>query len=296
MTKLIVGVDLSAACERAVAHAIAAARHTGAPLTLVLVDVVPDLAAATPPSMRAFADRYNATLRDRLEGHRARLAELRERWIGHGVEVSTLVVDGYPDEQLPVVAAELGADLIVVGSHGRTGFKRFLIGSVAEAVTRRADTTVLVARGEAPDGGYHRVVIGTDFSGQAELALPRALPLIARGARVDLVHCWQLPWAGGFGEAAIAIPYDDLHGAYADSLRQAANRVRDALRERPDVELVEDLLPAAPAQGILDAAAGRDADLVVVGSHGRRGVRRFVLGSVAEVVVRHAPCSVLVAR
>jgi nucleotide-binding universal stress UspA family protein len=295
-SKFAVGVDLSAESEHAVAHAVAAARHVGAPLTLILVDVVPDLAEQPPASMKVIADRYTATLEARLELHRGQLAALRERWTGHGVELSQVVVDGYPDERLPVVAHELGADLLVVGSHGRTGFKRFLIGSVAEQVARRADISVLIARGDAPDGGYRRVVMATDFSTSADHAMARALPLVARGGRIDLVHCWQLPWAGTFGEPVVAMPYDDLHKAFEASLHQAGNRLRAALGDRTDVEVVHDLLPAPPAQGVVDVATGRQADLIVVGSHGRRGVRRFVLGSVAEVVIRHAACSVLVAR
>ena len=296
MTKFIVGVDLSTEGERAVAHAVAAARHVGAELELVMIDAVPDLAEPIPASMRTIADRYRETLQERLAQHRLELAALRERWLGHGVEISQLIVDGYPDERLPAIAAERGAALIVVGSHGRTGLKRFLIGSVAEQVTRRAEMSVLVSRGDAPDGGYRRVVVGTDFSILADLALTRALPFLAQGARVDLVHSWQLPWTGAFGESVAAIAFDDLHRALSDSLCETAQRLRNTLKDRPDVELVPQLVTASSSRGLIDAAAERQAELVVVGSHGRRGVRRLVLGSVAEVVVRHAPCSVLVTR
>ena len=85
MPKFIVGVDLSIECERAVAHAVAAARQVGADLELVMIDAVPDLAEPIPPSMRSVADRYHATLQDRLALHRDQLAALRERWLGHGV-------------------------------------------------------------------------------------------------------------------------------------------------------------------------------------------------------------------
>lgn len=297
MSKIIVGVDLSTESERAVGHAVAAARRIGSELVVVLVDVVPDTPIGPPEAMRIVTDRYTEILAERFEGHRRELAALRERWQGHGVELSQLLVDGFADERLAAVATEVGAELIVVGSHGRSGFKRFLIGSVAEHVTRRADQSVLVARGEAPDGGYRRVVIGTDFSDGAERALARAVPLIARGGRIELVHCWQQPWLYVFGEAVAVAPDDELRRAQAQALAAASVRLRaTALRERPDLEVVDRLISAAPAQGLVDTAAIRDADLVVVGSHGRRGVRRFVLGSVAEVTIRHAPCSVLVTR
>lgn len=297
MTGVVVGVDLSDECERAVAHAVAVARHRGWDATLVLVDNVPDGLDAVPPAMRALAERYLATLHDRLHDHRAALAAVRERWIHHGVELSQLVVDGYPDERLPAVATELDAALIVVGSHGLSGVKRLLIGSVAERVARYAEVDVLVSRGDAPDGGYRRVVIGTDFSPEAERAALHALPYVGHGGRLELVHCWWVPGATvALGAAALGLGREDLHGTVEHYLRAAGDRMRSALAARPDLSLTFDLVPAPPARGLAEVAAHRDADLVVVGSHGRRGLRRLLLGSVAEHTLRHAPCSVLVAR
>jgi nucleotide-binding universal stress UspA family protein len=121
--------------------------------------------------------------------------------------------------------------------------------------------------------------------------------LIARGGRIDLVHCWQMPWATAVGEPFGMIPYDELQRSLEGSLAEAAERLRaTVLRDRADVELGRQLVWSSPTHGLVDAAAGAQADLVVVGSHGRRGVRRLLLGSVAEVTVRHAHCSVLVAR
>ena len=296
MSRLVIGVDLSAESERAVAHGVAIARHLGWDATLVLVDAVPDLAATTPASMRIVAERYAAIATARLDRHRAELAALRDRWIHHGPELAQLVVDGYPDERLPAVATELDAALIVVGSHGRTGLKRFFIGSVAERVARRAEVDVLIARGDAPDGGYHRVVVGTDFSVQADQAARHALRYVARGGRLDLAHCWWMPGIVELGAPATSRLDHELHGGLDDELRRASERLRGALADRPDVELSFDLVPAPPAQGLADLAEQRGAELIVVGSHGRRGLRRWILGSVAEVTVRHAPCSVLVAR
>lgn len=294
--RAVVGVDLSDGSERAIAHAIALARLRGWPVTLALVDAVPEAVDALPPSMRVIAEHYAAILSARLDEHRARLAEVRERWVHQGVDLDQLVVDGYPDERLPRIAAELEAALIVVGSHGRTGAGRFLIGSVAERVARLAEVDVLIARGDAPDGGYRRVIVGTDFSAPADAAARHALPFLAKGARVELAHCWWLPGAAHFGEPALGLSHDELHGHLERALRAAGDRLRAALVDRPDLELLYDLVPAAPSRGLAELAERRDADLVVVGSHGRRGLRRLVLGSVAETTIRHAPCSVLVAR
>jgi nucleotide-binding universal stress UspA family protein len=279
--KIIVGVDLSPASEHALAHAIDVARQTGAEVVMVLVDVVPEMPTLIDPASAMVAQHYVETLRHRLAADRQALAELRTRWQGHGPELSSLIVDGHPDERLTAVADEVHAALIVVGSHGRTGVRRWLIGSVAEHVVRLATQSVLVARGDAPAGGYQRVVIGTDFSAGAAQAVSAAIPLIAPNARVELVHAWGGPWL--FPEAPAAA-FESVQTALESALTDAAQQLAARLADQ------------SPATGLTDVAAQHRADLIVVGSHGRRGVRRFLLGSVAEVTVRHAPCSVLVSR
>lgn len=282
--KIVVGVDFSPASQLAVDHALMLARRGGASLTLVHVAPVPAPAHLRPD------DSWAALLRERLSADRARLAELRERLAGQGVEISQIVVDGEPDPGLADAARELHADLVVVGTHGRTGLGRLLLGSVAEKTTRLASSSVLVARGEVPAAGYRRVVVGTDFSPLAWAALERGLELTAPGGDVRVIYAWQAPY----------IEYD-VAGRMFEALREAAvaevaaNRARILAMPRPEgVTIGLDLADGA-AFSVLDRAS-ETADLVVVGSHGRRGVRRLLLGSVAEATVRHARCAVLVAR
>lgn len=288
--RIVVGVDFSSGSERAVEHALSVARRRGAELVLAHVGVIAEEPQDLPPSMKDTADTWRSLLGARLAEDRAALGELRARLTGQGVEVSQLFLDGFADTALAGAARELGASLIVVGTHGRTGFKRLLLGSVAEKTVRGADTSVLVARGEAPKGGYHRIVVGTDFSDQATKALAQAYQCAAPEADVRVVHGWNMPYASA-----------DLPGDFLAQLRDAAELSVSQYRE----EILRDPPPAgvrvrveamygSPA-AVLDDMSGA-ADLVVVGSHGRRGVRRFLLGSVAEATVRHARCTVLIAR
>lgn len=295
MKKIIVGIDLSTQSERALGHAIDLARHRGAEVMMVLVDAVPEMPAVVDPSAVAIAEQYTRVLADRLAADRKEFAALRERWQGHGATLSSLVVDGHADERLTAVANEVGADLIVVGSHGRTGLRRWLAGSVAERVVRQAAQSVLVARGDPPSGGYQRVVIGSDFSPGAEQAFARAIPLLAQTARVELVHGWSGPWS--MPETAI-LAYESMYGTVRGMLQEATQRIVAMLREhgRGEVRVGGRLVEAAGAYALTETAADIHADLIVVGSHGRRGLRRWMIGSVAEVTVRHAPCSVLVSR
>jgi nucleotide-binding universal stress UspA family protein len=296
MRKIVVGIDLSSSSERALAHAIDLARHRDSEVVMVLVDVIPEQPERLDASMRDVADRYNRLLGERLAADRRALGEMRERWIGHGAQVSQLVVDGHPDEALTTVGEKLDADLVVVGSHGRSGLQRWLLGSVAEHVVRFADRSVLVARGTAPSGGYRRVVVGTDFSPGAEQATTRVMSLLAPGAHVELVHGWNGSWM--LGDAAAVTAFADLRAGAEVALTEAALRLTARLRDagRTDLEVQGCLREQPAAIALAEVAAERGADLVVVGSHGRRGVRRLLLGSVAEAIVRHAPCAVLVAR
>ena len=280
-SRIAVGVDFSPESQRALDHAMAIARHTGAAITLIHVGAVPEPGPSEP---------WRDALLERLAADRARLADLHERLSGQGVEVSQLVVDGFADTRLAEVAQTAHADLVVVGTHGRSGVRRILLGSVAEKTARLAESSVLVARGEAVPGGYRRVVVGTDFSPHADRALERALEITAPGGEVRVVYAWSAPYTAY-----------DLDGRVLAALRDTAEAEIERQRPRilgfptpPDVTLRLELADGAPFS-VLDTLSG-DADLVAVGSHGRRGVRRLLLGSVAEATIRHARCSVLVAR
>jgi len=286
-TPIVVGVDFSPESDRAVAHAMDVARRTGSPLTLVHVGLVPDEPVGLSPSMAETAETMRTVLLERLAQDRAQLADLRERLSGQGVEVSHVVVDGFADTAVAKAARELDARMVVVGTHGRTGFRRLVLGSVAEKTIRTAEMSVLVPRGDAPSGGYQRVVVGTDFSDGARHALVQALEVAAPEAKVRVVHAWALPYG-----------LVDLDGRVVSRLYQDAEAAAAALRDDPLLRArpntTVEVGDGSPAM-LLDSLSD-EADLIVVGSHGRRGFRRFLLGSVAEATVRHARCSVLVAR
>jgi len=297
--KIVVGIDLSPHSDVAIGHAIDLARAEGGELVFALVDAVPEVPEPSiPPSAMAAAQAYGERLAERLAADREQLAALVRTWSGRGIAIEQRVADGFPDEQLPEIARELDARAIVVGSHGRTGLKRLLIGSVAERVVRLADTSVMVARGTAPIGGYHRLVVGTDFGDTSAVALDRALGVAAPRARIDVVHCWQMSPLIAPPDAPAMIPtYDRIRVDMIGELqRDGEALVTRAKARRTDVDLKFVLLERPAAHALDDYARDHRADLLVVGSHGRRGMRRFLVGSVAEVAVRHAPCTTLVVR
>lgn len=289
--RIVVGVDFSAAAEVALEQAIMAARRIGAEIVMVHAGTVHEM-HENRRSKRLTG--YTTIVAEYQKEIREHLGELRERYEGRGVEISHKLVDGFADSALCEAADELGAELICVGTHGRTGIKRFFLGSVSEKVARIFSGSVLVARPGRTRGGYRRILVPTDFSDAAAAALEAARALAADDAEIDLLHCWQLP-----------VPVTTYYvptTARGTSLKQLAAEIEADSREAMD-ELVAqvdagsatmstDVIQAPPAEGIIERASGYD--LISMGTHGHRGFRRLLLGSVAEAVIRHAPCSVLV--
>ena len=297
LEKVVVAVDFSPESDVAVQQALALARQHGAGLTLLHVGMLPDRPVGVPESMQPTLDHYMQIVEDHLQSDRQRLAELRTRISGQGAEISHMVCDGHPAGAIARAAEELKADLVVTGTHGRTGLRRFRLGSVAERVVRTAGCNVLVSRARDADAhGFRRVLVATDFSASADDALDTAVALVAPGTDIDVLYCWYLE--------PISYPYyapttaalevtTSIRTTLVESSEEQGRRLLERYRDAP-VKLSFHLLEAAPAQGIQQWLESRDYDLVVTGSRGRRGVTRWLLGSVAEMTVRHAPCSVLV--
>ena len=302
---ILVGIDFSPESDRAARQAIDLARHVGAEVVLVHAgDTVelPTFDAHADRSAREGFEAYRAQLAAALAAHRQELAALRERLAGQGPPVSQALHEGFPDAALCQAARDLRADLVVVGTHGRTGLRWFFLGSVAGAVVRGSPTDVLVARGErAGQGGFRRILVGTDFTASADAALEHALDLAATGAEVDLVHFVGSPWtmlgraSGGAPFAALPPAPEPVQRIIMDTARERVEALA-AGHARAGVSMRAHVVDAAPVPGLVHQLEQRAYDLAAVGASGRRGVRHLGLGSVAEAVVRRAPCSVLVAR
>jgi nucleotide-binding universal stress UspA family protein len=291
---LVVGTDFSPEAELAVMHAVHIAHLTGGALTLVHAGTVIDVPGSNDELRVAT---YTRMYDEYLGDVREKLAAARRRAERHGVITHQRLVDGFADTALPRAARELRADLVAVGSHGRTGLKRLLLGSVAERVVRLAGMSVLVAREPVPHPGYHRLLVPVDFSRASELALGVARRLAAPGARVEVVPFWQPPPASRYATSGRDIP--SVADRLAASSRYEAGRAGESFiapHRRAGVALQFRPLRGTPSAGIPKLAGSESFDLVVLGSHGRRGLRRVLLGSVAEIAVRRAPCSVLVVK
>lgn len=201
-------------------------------------------------------------------------------------------VSGTPAEAIVREARRCGCDLIVVGTGGRTGLPRLLLGSVAERVLHKSPIDVLVVPAGvevSPAKRIGSILCAVDFSAPAEAALLAACDLAAKhGARLHVVHAWEPPAHLAEG-AELALT----------TREQELARDLEALVHRhpvPRVSVTRHLRRGLPSAEIVALAAELDVDLVVMGTTGRTGVERFLLGSVAERVVRSSAAPVLTVR
>lgn len=204
-------------------------------------------------------------------------------------EVRGEVVSGIPWVEITQMIDSRGVDLCVIGTHGRTGIKRVLLGSVAEKVVRHAHSSVLAIPWDSEPKAFKNVLVPTDFSASAEYATSLATSLVDSKGTLHLLHCIELPVIYG---APLSIPLDYNVSAIALLAGEA-----DKLKQRTTARIETSHRVGSPSAEILRILEeNRAIDLVVTGSHGRTGVKRALLGSVAEKVVRHAGRPVLVAR
>jgi nucleotide-binding universal stress UspA family protein len=205
-----------------------------------------------------------------------------------GWQVSACVRRQRPAAAILELARTEGADLVVLGSHGKGAMESFLLGSVSERVARYAPCSVLVARGEA----LRRVVLGVDGSASAAgaLELLARLPLPA-GVELSIVHV--LPHREAPPETLKACqPSDRRRLADGDGVVQEA---RERLRAAGRAVLGEVRCGPAGA-GLRAAAVEAGADMLVVGASTHAGPGPLYLGCVSGWLLIHAPCSVLLAR
>ena len=195
-------------------------------------------------------------------------------------------------------AAEEGIDFLVSGAHGRRGWRRFLLGSVAEEVVRLASCPVLTVReGSRPLDfeNLGRVAVPIDFSEPSRRALETAKALATADTVLELLHVVQMPVYPRY--------YDVLHDpAQEYAFPQISLKVEEAVAELvraaggPEVACRIRVLEGAVAKSIAEFAASADVDLIVIATHGLSGFEHLLLGSVTEKVVRSAGCPVLTAR
>ena len=215
-----------------------------------------------------------------------------------GMRVNTEILLENPRRGIPKAASEWKADLIVMGSHGTGAFVRLLMGSTAQAVLRHAGCPVEIVREGRRKSGGMNVLVPTDGSDCAETALrsvaARPWP---EGTEIRVICVPEVPVLAGaypYYPPEVVLEVAMTNGAHA----QDAVVKGVSLLKKAGLNVSEQVMEAreSPVRAILSMADLWSADLIVMGSHGRRGFDRYVIGSVSESVALHAHCSVEVVR
>jgi nucleotide-binding universal stress UspA family protein len=294
---LLVPLDGSELAELAIPVATRLALRDGAELHLVRAHV-PLMHEATPGGAEWEAWTREEE-RDYLEAAAARVRQ------GGVPEVFTAMVESPVAESICAHAARIEADLVIMATHGRTGFSRLWFGSVADAVVRGSSVPVLLARAaedvERSSRPYRRIVVPLDGSPSAERIIPHAVALaVPDRAQVTFVrvvvpvHVPTPAFAYAEGDPG---PDAEATEQVVDAAEtQLSDVVRRLSRAHPwlDAEAVVHV-HGQPASAILRVASGQRADLIAMATHGRGG-SRLLVGSVADKVLRGTTAAMLVCR
>ncbi len=283
---LLVPTDGSDHAVRAARHADALAERFDASVHVLAVVDVQGAAGAFDAGgvTETFVERLERRADDDLAAVRRAV---------DGDRVTTARVRGRPSEAILDYAADHAVDAIAMGTHGRTGIDRYLTGSVTERVLRHAEVPVLTAR--AGDDGdepidYDVVLVPTDGSTAAAAAVDHALAVAAASdATVHALAVMDVTATATTPE--LSVP-PDLTEAREAAAERAVEAVADRARAA-DLDVETTVRSGSPAKTILDYADATGTDLIAMGTTGRTGLSRHLLGSTTERVVRHADVPVL---
>jgi nucleotide-binding universal stress UspA family protein len=291
--RILVPRDFFPPSERALEVALDLAGRTGADLHLLHAEVLhSDPVAEREGEAHAMpVSAVRDRLRQRAGGGAAADAETLEGDVRYEA-----VRDVAAAPAILRYAEEHGVDLIVMGTHGRRGVRRLLLGSVTEEVIRAASCAVLAVPGVREPTPPLNVLVPVDFSPYSQHALRRGKEVAALyGARLHALHVAHLAPYPAFYGADVVSRYD-LPPRF---IEEAGNELRAlvAATDGPETGPVEvGVMVGLPHQRIADYARAHNVGLIVMGRRGLAGLQHILLGSTTERTLRMAPCSVLVTR
>ncbi|MBI3050454.1 MAG: universal stress protein [Acidobacteria bacterium] len=292
-------VDFSDFSRRALDHAIAIAKWYGSRLSVLYIYPIPSAGMALSSLPVAPAAEMGMLSPGDREQLRQQLRALAPADALKNVPVAFLVAEG--DVAAEILAKAQSADMLVLGTHGRSGFERLVLGSVAEAVVRKAHCPVMTVPRAASDATkavpilFHHIVAGVDLSDASLYALQYALSLAEEAdAHLTVLRVVELPrefaeWAAESEEAK-----GHVERWKASALSHLRRVIPDEARVYCHVE--ERVETGQPYRELVRVAAERHAGLIVIGAHGHGVLDRMFLGSTAQYVVRQAVCPVLTIR
>jgi nucleotide-binding universal stress UspA family protein len=301
--RILCPIDFSDYSRRGLDHALAVANCYDSTVTLLHVAPIAPVAAYAPGNPVLPSAILTPEDRDQLL---AAMKAFADAEAGSSVPVEVEIAEGNIAFEILATANRIPSDLLVMGTHGRSGFERLVLGSVTEKVLRTATCPVLSVPPGVPDVVpaspvlFKRILCATDFSDCSTHALNYAMSLAQEAdARLTVVHVIELP-PDVPPDAHETMPggprtlREYVAAAEEDRRERLSQAVPESVRAYCTVEDV--MTSGKPYREILRVAAERASDLIVIGIHGRGAMDRLFFGSTAQHVVRQATCPVLTLR
>ena len=296
--QILCPVDFSEHSRHAVHHAVALAKWYRASVTLLHVQSPVGVPAGPPEVLPTLV--LTREQRQELLGS---LRSMVATEAGEAVLTEVDVAEGNPFREIVERARTMKSDLIVMGTHGASGFERLLLGSVTEKVLRKAPCPVLTVPPRAHDVMpipplYKRILCAVDFSDSSMRALKYALSLAQEAdGCLTVAHVFELEgsmaanWRTALTPSSIR---SELARLEEERREKLAHAVPEDARTYCEIETV--MVGGTPYREILQLADEKKSELIVVGVHGRSGADLLFFGSTTNHVVRQASCPVLTVR
>jgi nucleotide-binding universal stress UspA family protein len=300
-TKIIVPLDGSTLAEGVLPYARSLARRLELPVTLLQV-IDPEIVSSytTARDMSQY-DTIMAAMKVSSGEYLRKTASL----LGEPLKVDSLIEIGGPADTIVRVAARDSGALIAMATHGRSGFQRWTMGSVADKVLHSASNHLLLIRPPEEAGGkpseeelLTKIVVPLDGSKLAERVLPHIIELAQKMlAEIILLRAYALPLAMyGIGEGDHVPNIDELQARVRLEAKEYLDAKVEELKARTAGKLSSVLLEGFGPAEIIDFAKKTPDNMIAMCTHGRSGMKRWVLGSVTERVVQASGDPVLVIR
>lgn len=293
--QILCPIDFSDFSRHALVHAVALARWYQSTITLLHVHYLAPIAPAAPDLPPTILD---PELRDDVLQAMKRMAAAH---VAPDVPVRYELDEGGAVAGILATAASLPGDLIVMGTHGRAGFERLILGSVTEKVLRKAPCPVLSVphpSAEPASPLFRRILCAIDFSDCSMRGLDYAISLAQEAdATLTVLHVLELPpelptdW-----RQTLSPPSLREHMVALEENRRAQLEQAVPAEVRTYCTVETEMEAGAPYRAILRMARDRHSDLIVIGVRGRGAADVTFFGSTANQVVRHASCGVLTIR
>lgn len=297
--KILCPTDFSDNADYALRYASALARKHGGSVDVVHVVDSGVLGAGGLDGIYVSSADVHHSIENLKQHAQQQLDHLTKKEHLLGVEVTPHLREGHAADEVAAASDELGSDLIVVATHGRHGLDRLIFGSTCDKILRIAKVPVLSIKHPereflAEDGkslSIKHIFCPLDFSEFSHSALPQAEALAREfGAEMVLAHVV---------DARFDYPEWTAQTSFNNSehlVKSAEENLERSAKEIEDIAVSTRVGVGVPARTLVEYATDAEADLIVLPTHGRTGLSHALLGSVAERVVRYAPCPVLTVR